>query len=439
MMMRTDVKPYSAKFIQMRKLLVVLPVLVLPFLIFLLWQFHFIKSVDGAAVQNDSAKFNMTFPSAIPSKDSTWDKMRFYEKADRDSQRLLSLLKNDPYRSLEPLSFNEQVGRSGDTLEATFPNPRGNRSRFRRLDQNEENVYKKLAELNNALEIRDTIPKDFEKQASNSKEKNNIDPDVQKLEAMMQSMQEDTGANKELDQLNGMLEKIMDIQHPKRLEEKLRTQSEQHQQQVFIVEKKKEDPITLLQPEYRERGANDSLIPMISKLANNNRFYGLDENEFQDARQSIRAIIAENQNLISGSMVKMLLTEEVFISGIKIPVSHSLYGVATLNGDRLQIAVTAIIHNDNILPVNLTVCDIDGQPGIFIPGALTRDVAKRSAAQATQQLSAINTIDPSLGAQVATAGIQMAQNLIAKNAKLVRVAIPSGYHVLLKDESLSRH
>jgi hypothetical protein len=43
------------------------------------------------------------------------------------------------------------------------------------------------------------------------------------------------------------------------------------------------------------------------------------------------------------------------------------------------------------------------------------------------------SLDNSLGAQAASAGIQAAKSLIGKKAKLVRVNISAGYRVILRE------
>ena len=82
--------------------------------------------------------------------------------------------------------------------------------------------------------------------------------------------------------------------------------------------------------------------------------------------------------------------------------------------------------------MQLSVYDLDGMEGIYIPGAITRDVAKGSADRALQGI--INTLGPSLGAQAASAGIEAAKTLLTKKVKQVKVTVKAGYQVLLKDD-----
>ncbi|RYD97603.1 MAG: conjugative transposon protein TraM [Sphingobacteriales bacterium] len=102
-------------------------------------------------------------------------------------------------------------------------------------------------------------------------------------------------------------------------------------------------------------------------------------------------------------------------------------------GERLAIEITTIRHGSSIFPVGLTVFDLDGLGGIYIPGAINRDVAKASADRSMQTLG-VTTLSDSWGAQAAGAGIEAAKGLFSKKVKLVKVNLKAGYAILLKDE-----
>jgi hypothetical protein len=76
---------------------------------------------------------------------------------------------------------------------------------------------------------------------------------------------------------------------------------------------------------------------------------------------------------------------------------------------------------------------MDGQEGIRVPGAITRDAAKEGADQAVQSLQLMD-MNPSLASQAAGAGIETIKGLLGKKAKLVRVTVKAGYPVLLVDQ-----
>ena len=83
----------STKYQRQRKFLAILPLIVIPFLTFLLWSLGLIGD-NTAATENAAQKgFNTKLPEAVAGKDSTWNKLRFYEEADKDSAKYRSLVK----------------------------------------------------------------------------------------------------------------------------------------------------------------------------------------------------------------------------------------------------------------------------------------------------------------------------------------------------------
>ncbi len=80
---------------------------------------------------------------------------------------------------------------------------------------------------------------------------------------------------------------------------------------------------------------------------------------------------------------------------------------------------------------------MDGLPGIYIPGAITRDVAKQSADNGLQ-LMELTSIDPSVKAQVAAAGISTVKTMLSRKVKQVKVMVKAGYKVLLKDRNIQQ-
>jgi conjugative transposon TraM protein len=144
-------------------------------------------------------------------------------------------------------------------------------------------------------------------------------------------------------------------------------------------------------------------------------------------------MVHQSQVVVEGSTVKLRLLTDVFINGKLVPKDNFVFGTASLEGERLVIKINSIRYNSSLYPVDLSVFDIDGIEGVYIPGAITRDVAKQSADRVIHEVS-LATSDPSVKAQAATAGIEAAKTLLSKKAKLIKVTIKAGYQVLLRDE-----
>ncbi len=434
-------RPKPQKFLRQRKFFMVLPLLMLPFMTLMFWALGGGKMENANAQSEVQKGFNMTLPDAYLKEDKPLNKMTYYDKAASDSAKVKELMKNDPYYNNAVLDGSgEEVnsidtslfrygynGKNGGLKTSQYSSSSYN-------DPNEVKVYQKLDQLNKALN-NPSIPEVKQEDYSSS---NHIEgasvktADVDRLEQMMQTMNQSDSNDPEMQQLNGMLEKILDIQHPDRINENIRQTSEVSKENVFAVTSKDQnDFVSLLDNSPfnkigQDTGSHLNIQP--------NAFYSFDDltvsNETQNA---IEAVIHETQTLVNGSTVKLRLLNDIFINGITIPKDNFLFGTASLNGERLNIKISSIRFQNSLFPVELSVYDMDGIDGIYIPGAITHDLTKQSADRATQGFG-LTTLDPSLGAQAASAGIEAARNFLSKKVKLTKVTVKAGYRVLLKDE-----
>jgi conjugative transposon TraM protein len=401
---------------------------VLPFMTLMFWSLGGGK-VDKAEAQSaKQAGFNIKLPDANLKDEKPMDKMSYYDQAKLDSLKFQELVKNDPnYRNMDLSDSTEIAYQDKDT----FPNTSARRGLNTSLygggsnGPNAEKIYRKLAELDREMKKPVDVnnePAAYPVTNLNGKGNTSVNTgEVYRLEQMMQAMSQSDGEDPEMQQLNGMLEKILDIQHPDRVQEKLKQASESKRGQVFAVSgKEKEDRISLLQSN--------------TETTTINGFYSLDDNAVTNENQNaIQAVIHETQTIVNGSTVKLRLVNDVFINGSHIQKDNFLFGTASLNGERLGIKINSIRHNNSLFPVELSVYDMDGLDGIYIPGAITRDVAKQSADRSMQTIG-MTSLDPSWGAQAASAGIEAAKTLFSKKVKLIKVTVKAGYQVLLRDE-----
>lgn len=429
-----DKKVKTPIMIRQRKFLLILPLLALPFMTMMFW------SLGGGKIEKANAQlpakkgFNIDLPDADLKDDKPMDKMSYYDQARLDSIKFQELVKNDPNHPDRVFTDSDEfVLKQPGSYQHLFEKKGLNTSLYgggTGNDPSTDKIYTKLAELD----------KEINKPVSSSPRYNDYDrhqrsssgsgssstvhaSDVDRLEQMIRTMNQPSSDDPEIKQLNGMLDKILDVQHPDRVQEKLKQTSEQKKGQVFAVSSKT-----------RDNGVSVFDTGGV-RTHQSNEFYSLTSaaapsDEMQNA---IQAVIHETQTLVDGSTVKLRLLNDVFIDGIRIPKDNFLFGVAALNGERLNIKIGSVRYNNSLLPVDLAVYDMDGLDGVYIPGAITRDVAKQSADRSTQSIG-LTSLDPSWGAQAATAGIEAAKTLLSRKVKLVKVTVKAGYRVLLRDE-----
>ena len=225
-------------------------------------------------------------------------------------------------------------------------------------------------------------------------------------------------------QIDGMLEKILDIQHPERIKDSTGQNKTPKKEESYSVNKEV----------YKYRFSLLDTNENETALSATGNFFGINEaSKITPLQNAIEAVVHETQTLVNGAVIKLRLCSPVYINDHQIPKDNFVYGIVSLNGERLEVNITSIREGNALFPVRLEVYDMDGMPGIYIPGAISRDVAKQSSDNALQSFT-LGSIDPSIGAQAASAGIATAKNLLSKKVKLIKVQVKAGYKILLKDK-----
>lgn len=152
-------------------------------------------------------------------------------------------------------------------------------------------------------------------------------------------------------------------------------------------------------------------------------------------KNTIAACVQGDQTITDGQTVRLRLLEPMRVSGRTVPRNATLVGAARLQGERLEIGITSLEHQGNIIPVELAVYDNDGQAGIFVPGSMETDAAKEIGANMGSSLGSSINISTDAGAQLASdlgkGVIQGVSQYISKRMRTVRVHLKSGYRVLL--------
>lgn len=433
-------KTHSEKFLQKRKFFMVLPLLVLPFLTMIFWALGGGQGVPAQATARDVTGLNLTLPDAHFDEKEIWDKLSLYEMAARDSAKYEEARESDPYFDLIAFKSQQELRPSADTIKKSdklidsFPH-----KEKLATDPNEDRVNKKLQELYTEINKSSTVLPE----TSNRKPATNSDPqftaDVDRLEKMMEMMHEGGEPDPEMQQIESVLEKILDIQHPERVKEKLKALDTKSKSNTLPVERAKNgEDISVINsgrlatPEFMDSTTMFETFSVFA--ASQNGFFGLEDEAIIETQigNAIEAIVHDTQELVAGSTVKLRLSHDIEINGRLVTKDQFVYGVCSINGERLTIEITSIRTGNSLLPVSLEVYDLDGLAGIYIPGAITRDAAKQASDNAMQNIQ-LMSLDPGIGAQAAAAGVEAAKGLFSKKAKLVKVTVKAGYQVFLKD------
>ena len=148
-----------------------------------------------------------------------------------------------------------------------------------------------------------------------------------------------------------------------------------------------------------------------------NAFYKEKENSF------IKAVIDENNKGFLGSRIRVRLLEDIFVSNRKISKGSILYGqISGFSMQRVDLTIVSVFTKGEIFPVNLSIYDVDGMKGLYVPQSVFRDMIREmgsNSIQGTQMDMGGQGFFTSLGSKLFTSTSKSIANLIKTNkAKL---------------------
>ena len=146
-------------------------------------------------------------------------------------------------------------------------------------------------------------------------------------------------------------------------------------------------------------------------------FYRKNENSF------IKAVIDENNKGFLGSRIRFRLLEDIFVGNRKIEKGSILYGqISGFSMQRVDLKIVSVFTKGEILPVNLSIYDIDGLKGLYVPESVFRDMIREmgsNSVQGTQMDMGGQGFFTSIGSKLFTSTSKSIANLIKTNkAKL---------------------
>ncbi|MDR2148091.1 MAG: conjugative transposon protein TraM [Tannerella sp.] len=155
-------------------------------------------------------------------------------------------------------------------------------------------------------------------------------------------------------------------------------------------------------------------------------------------KNTVSACIHADQTLMDGESVRLRLLEPMQAGKITVPENSILSGIARIQGERLQIAVYSIAYRDNIIPVEISVFDTDGQKGIFIPDTkevnAAREMVANMGTNAGTSISLSSDAGEQFVADMGRSAIQGISQFFSKKMREVKVSLKAGYRVFLMQE-----
>ncbi len=186
-----------------------------------------------------------------------------------------------------------------------------------------------------------------------------------------------------------------------------------------------------------EQNISDSVFIGQVSTPRNYSFITPGDETTQKGRNTIWACVNSTQTLVNGQNVKLRLLEPVETGGFKLSKNSLITGIAQIQGERLQIFIQSLEHNGNIIPVQLTAYDTDGQQGLFIPGSVETTALKEITASMGRDagtsisITQGTTAGQQLAADVGRSFIQGTSQYVSKKLRTTKVTLKAGHRLLL--------
>ncbi len=336
-----------------RKMLLILPLLVMPFLALAFYAMGGGRTASNAQPLQPG-KLSTELPEASFKKETPMDKLTMYQMEARKehNQRIED---QEAFKKLATLSPEQK---KQDLTEQQI------NERLHRLQREIHSPEKRQPA---AIMPSPVLPDASMAEATG------------RLEKLMGAISGNKEDDPEITQLNVLLDKIIEIQNP------------------------------------RQQALGDT---------------SLHDNQFV----AIRAEVARKQKVAHGASVELRLKDSLQVGAYTIPAGQLVFGTCRITNQRMLLDIKTIRLGASIIPVDLTIYDLDGMPGIFVPQANLSELGNNSAARALAGTSFYG-MDTGIAGQLAGAGIDATKELLGKKLRKIKVKLERGQSILLKNNT----
>ena len=152
-------------------------------------------------------------------------------------------------------------------------------------------------------------------------------------------------------------------------------------------------------------------------------------------KNSVKACVHETQTVIGETGVRLRLLEDVQTPSRIIPKGAVVTAAAKFQTGRLQLKVTSVELDGNIIPVEITIYDLDGQQGLYVPYSPEMNALTEMAGNMSQQSGTSLMLTQSAGQQAAAdlsrGVVQGISGYFAKKVRTPKVTLKAGHQVFL--------
>ena len=137
----------------------------------------------------------------------------------------------------------------------------------------------------------------------------------------------------------------------------------------------------------------------------------------------IKAMIDKTTKAHEGTRLRFKLLDDVIVKGVKLKKGTYLYGtVVGFGQQRVMADITSILVKDKFLKIHLSVYDLDGMQGFYVPESAFRDMMKNAGSAAMQSNISFDSGGGS-GISAEALALQALQNVYQSTSSAVSQAI----------------
>ena len=409
-------KPLTPKQLQQRKKLMVYPLMGLLFL-GSMWLI-FAPSEERDVNRDTVGAFNADIP--LPENDGIiGDKRKAYEQAQAEKQQA------EKVRSLEDFAFSEESDMDG--VEMELPDSEPEREPFRDYSDNGGGSRSSV-----------TAYRDINRQLGSFYEEPKVDGEKEELKRQVEEL---TAKLEERErQAGGIDDQVALMEKSYELAAKYMGQNGKDGAAVQNDNSPRQPAVAVQVA--RERTVSGLQQPLsdaeFMRRYSQPRNYGFNTavgSGYALGKNTIAACIHQDQTVMDGQQVKLRLLEPLQAGNLIIPRNTVVSGTGKVQGERLDITVSSVQYQGNILPVELAVYDNEGMKGLCIETSLEREAAKEAMANIGGGLGTSISFARSAGQPVAmdiTRGLmQGGSQYLAKKFRTVKVHLKAGDPLML--------
>ncbi|AZA49029.1 conjugative transposon protein TraM [Chryseobacterium carnipullorum] len=152
-------------------------------------------------------------------------------------------------------------------------------------------------------------------------------------------------------------------------------------------------------------------------------------------KNSIKACVHDAQTVVGETGVRLRLLESAQTPQRTIPKGTIVTANAKFQNGRLQLKITSIELEGNIIPVDITIYDLDGQQGLYVPYSPEMNALTEMAGNMSQTGGTSVMLTQNAGQQVAAdlskGVVQGISGYFAKKVRTPKVTLKAGHQVFL--------